>query len=189
MQAVADALHRASVAPRMKHRELGFAALALADPSFVATTEAAALLGTAVIGMQLALPLSGHPALRKHCARAAVSADANRRLLCDALATLLTERGDTLLDVNLGRRIGADVGWPAEKVELITARQHHHMMNWPARAPGHLQGCDGVLWTARQVEQISRQGEREALEAVFRDRPLSDAELIAQYRRRERPSR
>jgi hypothetical protein len=188
MQAVADALHRASLAPLMKHRELGFAALALADPSFIAATEAAAMLGTAVIGVQLALPLSGHPALRKHCARAAVAADANRRLLCDSLATLLTERGDTLLDVNLGRRIGADVGWPPERVELIAARQHHHMMNWPTQAPAAMPSCDGARWVAQQIEQISQQGEREVLEAAFRNSPVSDAQLIENYRRRQPPA-
>jgi hypothetical protein len=56
------------------------------------------------------------------CTGAAL-ADANRRQACEAAATTLTERSDSLLPVVMGAAIGRRLGWPDDRVDALRALQ------------------------------------------------------------------
>ena len=75
-------------------------------------------LATEVIGVEASYWLPGYQAMLDQCRRPALR-DSNRRQTCNAVAELLVERGDTLLERGVGARIGSQIGWPAERIDRL----------------------------------------------------------------------
>jgi hypothetical protein len=55
----------------------------------------------------------------RYCATALLG-DANRREQCERLAQLFVNKADTVLDLTVGKGLGARLGWPAERVKAIS---------------------------------------------------------------------
>ena len=79
-----------------------------------------AVLGLAVeaIGMSAAWGMPGYLALMQSCKGEALR-DANRQQMCAAMADVLTEHADTLMDRSIGISLGTQVGWPEERIDRL----------------------------------------------------------------------
>jgi hypothetical protein len=75
------------------------------------------VLTTDVIGVEAAMPMP-YQQLFQYCSREALN-DVEVRRQCNALAELMVEKGATLLDLSVGKSLGARVGWPAERVDKL----------------------------------------------------------------------
>lgn len=116
--ALAEALHRAA---RAKYSDYDWSAmLAMADHrEAVALAPASRLVFlTTLIGIYSAFPTPGYLAASEACSQARLG-DAARRQLCSDLATMMTERSGSLLELSLGTAIGERTGWPAERVQRL----------------------------------------------------------------------
>lgn len=113
-----EALHRLGTAVRFEARPSLIDALVAerAGPADIDQL-AAFVIGVEVAGVNAAqsLPLIG---FMNVCNSASLK-DANRRQECDAAASVLTERSDSLLIASLGAGIGRRLGWPAERIAAI----------------------------------------------------------------------
>lgn len=186
-EAVAAALHRASVATRLHYRTAEFAALAIAAmPEPLPRAEQAQIL-VAAIGIQAALSMPQYQVLTRHCDEARVR-DSNHRQTCSALAELLVTKGPTLLDLRIGRRIGERVGWPLERTEQLGAMSEALMQavfDELTSAPGGSLSCASAERYERWWRAQSPGGERAAAEQIRARSGLSQAQLMERYRRQK----
>ena len=186
--AVAAALHRASVAPRIDYRVLDFAPLALAFlPATLSRAERAQLV-VAGIGIQAALAVPQYQVISKSCAEARM-ADSNQRQTCAALAELLVTKGPTLIDLHIGRRIGERAGWPPERVEGLGAKFEalmQVMIDQQMGAPGGHLSCATAERAERWWREQAPIGERAAAERALVRTGWSEAQIMERYRQRLR---
>jgi hypothetical protein len=182
--AVAAAMHRASVATRIQDRTLDFLPLALAAlPAQASRTERGWLV-VGLVGVQAALPVKYYSLVSQYC-NDATMADGNRRQTCAALAERLVANGSTLLDLDVGRRIGERAGWPRERLEGLSARREAYqraMLDDAGGASGDQFSCDALDRLARWWDSAGTKGERAAAEEAIARAGLSDADLVARYR-------
>jgi hypothetical protein len=182
---VAEAMHRASMAPELRHRALGFASLAFAALPEALTAREAVLAAVTIVGVQAALPLTAYQPLTRWCAPDALAADANRQQVCDRVARTMVDRASNLIDLAIGRRIGAAAGWPLEEVERYSARlEGYHRVGFERseNAPGGRAGCyalrEGALWS----EEASRRGEVATARDAVAQLGWTDASMLERHR-------
>ena len=82
-------------------------------------------LAIQTIGIEAAMPMPFNP-VSQYCSREAMNDPAVHRQ-CAALAELLVNKATTLLDFSMGKSLGARVGWPTERVELLTQQLNASM--------------------------------------------------------------
>jgi hypothetical protein len=180
---VAAALYRASVSQQVTHRQFRYAELALAAlPTDMAPANRARAT-LYIVGRQLAFALPTYKAAASYCSKDAMS-DANRQQLCDRLAHVLADKGSTLIDYAIGRRIGEQAGWPAELVENYSARLEAmgRVMSTYLDAPGGPSGCAAMRAGVAKIRDISVRGERFYAESEVQRSGASDADLLVRYR-------
>jgi len=117
----AEAVYRASLATESRLREFVFANLALSALPVDWPPREAMLASAQVLQIHAALTLPSYLAVAQYCAKDRMH-DANLQQTCDRLARVLMDRGDTLIDYGIGRRLGERAGGPADWVELNDAR-------------------------------------------------------------------
>ena len=71
-----------------------------------------------LLGIYAALPAPPYLAVRQACT-ADRMADSTRRQQCLDLATMMTERSKSLVELSLGTAIGERGGWPADRVQRL----------------------------------------------------------------------
>ena len=183
-EGVRAALHRAGVATVVKQRQLDFASLALAAlPVDLPPPERMSAV-VAIIGMQAALVVPSYRGATSYCAKPRLI-DANRRQTCDAVAELLVDKGHSLLDLAIGRRIGEWADWPSERVELLSARLEAKTLalyNEISKAPGGMVGCAAMQLTERWHRDIALNGEAAAAEALLAEARVTETEMLTSYR-------
>ena len=124
-------------------------------PTDEASLQAANVLTIVSIGGMAALPLPALQIISRACQAPALG-DANRRQRCDAAASALAERSDTLLYSLVGARIGSRLGWSEARTDAIRS--------WGAAAAESqpVGESDPRLWScariAKMLERVSRQG-------------------------------
>ena len=104
------------------------------------------------------------------------------RQQCDSLAELLVTKGNHLLDLGLGKTIGARVGWPSERVKELVLEQHALMQAIVLQTPSDndkLWTCDAVNHANAYVIQRVRLGELGAARDVL-ERSGESVEAMAQ---------
>ena len=158
MAGVAEAVYRAALASTSRSREFAFTDVALSALPTDWPARDAMLASARVLEIHASLALPRYIAAVQHCATDRVAADANLQQTCDRLARGLTERGDTLIDYGIGRRIGERAGWPAEVVELNNARFAAYMRSQTdgdtlASNMGNATGCDAMRRFVRLAVQ------------------------------------
>jgi hypothetical protein len=116
--AEADAFTRAAAAHKVD--SYGNSLYAFAEPSIPqdATPLDRSYLAVELIGVETATVAPYGPVIR-HCSADAMNST-NVRQQCNALAELLLTHGTTLLDLSVGKTIGAHAGWPAERLNELT---------------------------------------------------------------------
>lgn len=162
---VEEALHRIGTAPRFDDRYQGVAGPIIARAgSSDSDLVAADILMTHAIGVAAALPLPLQR-LTQAC-RETTLADANRRQLCDAVATALAERSDSIVLSSIGANIGKRVGWPLERVIAVRALSVALAETWapdpgadPRPEPSY--SCAVVRATLDRVDRLAQVGEPE----------------------------
>ncbi len=106
----------------------------------------------------------------QHCSIDAVQ-DGDVRQQCDSLAELLVGKGTTLLDLGVGRTLGARAGWSNARISELMQEQRALMQAIRQATPSdndEFWTCDGVSRMNRYMTQRARLGElgaaRDALE-------------------------
>ena len=182
--AVAAAIYRASVATQVQGRSQMFAALALAAlPAHLPPPERTSVV-VRLIGIQAGLLGTDYRSVVTYCSAVGMT-DSNRRQTCEALAELLVARGTTVVDLAIGRSIGARAGWPAERVEQLSARVEAYMwapFNEFFAAPRGPMSCASMRRTEQWWSAPAGKGQRAYAEEAVARAGLSDADLVARYR-------
>jgi hypothetical protein len=138
-------------------------------------------LAIEVIGVEAATGLSHYSVANQHCSSDAMQ-DSTVRQQCDSLAELLVTKGTNLLDLGIGKTIGARAGWPSERVKELVLEQHALMQAIMLQAPSDndkLWTCDAVKRVNAYVIQRVRLGELGAARDVLQ-RSGEPVEAMAQ---------
>ena len=127
-------------------------------------------LATEVIGVEAAIGLPQYSVASQHCSTIAMQ-DGTVQQQCRSLAELLVTKGTNLLDLGLGKTIGARAGWSSARVKELTIEQDALMESIIQQGPSDndkMWTCDAVRRTNAYMAQRVRLGEigaaRDALE-------------------------
>jgi hypothetical protein len=131
-----EALHRIATSQRS---DLGFFVLPglilNAAPGDDAAAVTAWVMVTEAIGAAAAYGLPGYQHLTTAC-RGTALRDVNRQQTCLAIAELLGERSDTLIERMIGVAMGRQLGWPAERSDRMRGEYDAYVASLPVKAAG-----------------------------------------------------
>ena len=165
---VAEAVHRASLARASRLHEFQFTDLALSALPADWPPRESMLAAIKLLEIHAALSLPSYLAAVQYCAAERMP-DVNLQQTCDRLARVLMERGDTLVDYGIGRRIGERAGWPAGIVETHNALFEAYKQSLAASAPtnsGNGKDCRSLRARVQAALAHSRRGERASAQAA-----------------------
>jgi hypothetical protein len=178
--AVAEAMHRVSLAGRSDARQgsLVSAVLAKLPPEADLLARVGLALDLAKLDARAELPLA---AASQYCG-VNETRDANRQQVCASVASVLTKRGGTLAEAALGASIGDRVGWSAER--LAAAAEEHDAIAQLAAAglSGEAWGCNGMALALSRIHESARQGELATLRTALKRSPEGAEVLARRYR-------
>lgn len=118
-QAQNDALFQIASSARIDQRFFALAGIVIDRmPTDDASLPATMALAGEAIGLEAPWSLNGMHAVLGACTPATLR-DANRRQTCEAIAALMVERSDTLLDRNIGATLGRRIGWNDARVDRL----------------------------------------------------------------------
>lgn len=140
------------------------------------------VLTTEVIGVEAAMPMP-YQLLFQYCSRGAQSDVAVVRQ-CNALAELMVNNSGTLLDLSVGKGLGARVGWPAERVDKLTQEVKASMWainEMTGSDPKQQWSCDSVARGNAYMSQLDELGERGLARQAIERSGESVAELSREY--------
>lgn len=152
-----EALHRMATARRSELDTFLLPGLVVnAAPADDASVLAAWAMADEMIGAASAWHLPGYQHLIDACKGGALR-DANRRQTCAAIAEVLSEHADTVLERRFGTLIGAHVGWPAERVDRVRGEHAAYEASLSATAPS-VDGQRGLSCTRlrRDLDHLRR---------------------------------
>jgi hypothetical protein len=109
-----------------------------------------AYLATEVIGVEAAIGLPQYSAASQHCSGDAMQ-DRMVRQQCDSVAELLVSKGSNLVDLSVGKAIGARAGWPSKRVDEVSQEQHALMQALMQQTPSD----NDTLWTCDAVSRLN----------------------------------
>ncbi len=118
---VNEALYRMSIAKTATSYEL-FAWSQLGEGGLNAVSDIQRLVATGQTVSLFLLPLTDFDATLSEC-RVPLVNDANRRQLCEKIATALVEQSDTYFAAAMGTAVGRSAGWPVSKLAPVIARR------------------------------------------------------------------
>jgi hypothetical protein len=131
-----------------------------AMPTEVAATDRW-ILTTQLIGVEAAMPMPYQP-LFQYCSRDAQS-DVAVQQQCNALAELIVSKAGTLLELSVGKSLGARVGWSAQRVEQLTQEMKASMQvinQMTGGEPKEQWNCDSVARGNAYMSRLEKLGER-----------------------------
>ncbi len=155
-QAAEDALFHLGIAPRIESRFFdvpGLLARRRADGDMGLL--AANGLAVRAMGMSSAWSVPIRSILEA-CSDEAV-VDSVRRQRCDAVATALVDRSDSMLYASMGARIGQRVGWPAARSDAVAVLSSANAESMPTQA------SDPSQWTCGEMAQVFDRIKRQAV--------------------------
>ena len=109
--------------------------------------------------------------------------DSNRRQTCEAMAELMAEKSDTLIERGMGGAIGRQLGWPEARVERMRAEQSAYADSMSAGIEMRdAMGCEAIKRVTDDVRRKARLGEVGAMrDWLAHDAPPPD-ELLRRHR-------
>jgi hypothetical protein len=140
------------------------------------------ILTTQVIGVEAAMPAPNQP-LFQYCSRDALN-DATVQQQCSALAELLVSKGGTLLEVTVGKSLGARVGWPAARLDKLTQEVKASMQvinEMTGTDPKQQWNCDSVARGNAYMSQLEELGERGLARQTIEGSGETVAELSSKF--------
>lgn len=105
-----------------------------------------------------ALIIPTYAALNGACAAAAL-ADANRRALCDAVATRMVDSATSLLPYRLGIGLGKRLGWSDARIDALERQSQEMMARMREGVPAEPLSCDGVPALRSYFRRVAELGE------------------------------
>ena len=162
--AQSEALFRISASARSDQHFFAVPGLVIDHmPGDDAALPAVLTLAAQAIGVESAWSLSGHQTLLEQC-KASTLRDANRRQTCGAVAELLSERSDTLLDRGVGVALGKRLGWSEDRIDRLRGEQVAYVESLGTSTDlGPVDGCTGIRRDLATVVRHARLGEVGAL--------------------------
>jgi len=186
--AVNEALHRIATSQRSDQRYFELPGLLIdAAAGDASLSNGVFLLASESLGYSAAWTLPGYQPLVSACRRDALR-DSNRRQTCDAIAELMAERSDTLIERAIGGAVGRQLGWPDERIERMRAEQSAfgESAGFAGIEPRELLGCAAIKRVTDELRRKARLGEVGAMrEWLAHDAPRPD-ELLRRYRAQQR---
>ena len=154
-----EALHRIATAQRS---DVGTFAIAGLVANAAASDEASMLgawsMSIQAIGVAAAWPIPYQDLLA--ACRGETLRDANRRQTCDAIADVLTDRSDTLIERQIGTALGRQVGWSAERIDRLRGESAAYAASFSAsEAAGARYGCAEIQRDLDTVRRHAANGE------------------------------
>jgi hypothetical protein len=144
---VAEAFFRVSQARKLTdHSRLAYQALFANLPENT-PEDVMVAVSDFLIGVETAVPASGHQTLTRHCSAAQLAlpgGDANRRQICAAIADMLSQRGMSLFDLGTAIRLRKNGAWPAEKLALAQTQLDELTQAAQAQTEGVSSSCLGL---------------------------------------------
>jgi hypothetical protein len=140
-------------------------------------------LATEVSGVEAGMSTPQYLAVDQHCSVGALQ-DRKVRQECNAVAQLLAFRGGDLLDLSMGRIIGARVGWPSDRVNELLQQRNALMQVIRQATPSDNSirwTCEGVSQVNAYMDQRARLGEVGAANELLQRSGETVLELAAKY--------
>jgi hypothetical protein len=109
-----------------------------------------AYLAAEVIGVEAAIGLPQYSVASQHCSSDAMQEGIVREQ-CDSVAELLVSKGNNLLDLGVGKAIGARAGWSSKRVDQLSQEQHALMQALIQQTPSD----NDTLWTCDAVSRLN----------------------------------
>ena len=109
-----------------------------------------AYLATEVIGVESAIRLPQYSVASQHCSSDAMQ-DGIVRQQCASVAELLVSKGNNLLDLGIGKAIGARAGWSSKRVDELLQEQHALKQALIQQTPPD----NDTLWTCDAVSRLN----------------------------------
>lgn len=104
----------------------------------------------------LALPV--YKVVAQHCDADQLH-DANRRQVCDGIAHVLTERGRSTVDLDMGIALAQKVGWPASRTDALQVEREALVSVAPQLADAGGVSCASVQRFRETAELMTQYGE------------------------------
>ena len=182
-----EALHRIATSQRSDQRFFDLPGLFIdAAPDDDGLRNGVFMLAVEAIGLQSAVSIPGHAQLVSACRREALR-DSNRRQTCDAIAELLAQKSDTLIEHAMGGAVGRQLGWPDERIERMRAeRQAFAASTYAGIEVRDAMGCDAIKRVTDDVRRKARLGEVGAMRDWLAHEAPPPDELLRRYRAEQR---
>ena len=178
-----EALHRIATSQRSDQRFFDLPGLLVdAAPDDDGLRNGVYMLAIEAIGVQAAWALPAYQPVMAACRRD-VLRDSNRRQTCEAMAELMAEKSDTLIERGMGSAIGRQLGWPEARIERMRAEQSAYADSMSAGIEVRdAMGCEAIKRVTDDVRRKARLGEVGAMrDWLAHDAPPPD-ELLHHYR-------
>jgi hypothetical protein len=179
---VADAMYRAAQSSSFDTRTLGVVKRAMAQLPADGPPFSRFVVATELQGMN-AVQAPMHAAVMGHCGKNAML-DSNRLQACSAVAELLVQKGQSLVDRMMGVTLASRAGWPAERLQLLRDEMDAAFQVGLQLEPaeGRMYACDAVERQMRHYGAVAATGEWAALQGLVKRSPEGVAKLAAQRR-------
>lgn len=132
----------------------------------VSNTARAGVMGRAT-GAWAAGVLSSYQSLSLVCHPEVLAARPSRRMACEGLARTMSDRGQNLLQVLLGLRLGETLGWPLEEVRVKRLAVDAGVQAWSRAQLSHFKlgaaefdACGFVKGEVQHAWALAEMGER-----------------------------
>ena len=178
-----EALHRIATSQRSDQRVFEMAGMLIdAVPQDDALRNGAFMLAVEMIGVEVGWVAPAMQPLVAACRREPMR-DSNRRQTCEAIADLLFQKSDTLIERSTGAVVGRQLGWSEERLDRMRAEhQAFAESSYAGIEPSRTMGCESIKRVADDLRRKARLGEVGAMrEWLAREAPPSD-ELLRRYR-------
>lgn len=181
-----EALHRIATAVHSNQSFYAIPALiANAAPPDETSKLAAWAMSIEAVGAQSSWSNPGYRHLKIACKGTAL-ADANRRQNCGAIANLLVDHSDTLIERMLGTEIGRELGWPAQRIDQLRGEYSAHIASQvPTGATGRRYDCPDIQRDLTLVQRHAITGEAGALRFWVARSRKTPAEFAQEERARQ----
>lgn len=185
-----EALHRMATARRSELGTFLLPGLVInAAPADDASVLAAWAMAGEMIGAAAAWHMPGYLHLTDACKGGALR-DANRRQTCAAIAEVLSEHSDTVIERSFGTLIGARVGWPAERVDRVRGEHAAYEAALSATAPvadgQRGLGCSRLRRDLEHLRRLARVGETGVLREWVAQSGKSPDDFVREERAHEK---
>jgi hypothetical protein len=140
-----------------------------------------------IVGINAAYGIGSVGGIGRHCGRLE-NTDESRRATCDALATKMAEKDETLVGAMMAKSIGERSGWSAERLQPLKDEYEVYTGQiFEGISEENMFSCDVISRGNQQLLRSFALGERGATREFVKNSGKTLAELATSYRARSTP--